>query len=57
MDEDVSFMCYRGLLTNRLHGKAAEISVTTTKCIKYINSIHGMHILSIMYVGNGKALL
>ena len=45
---------YKRLLTNRLHGKAAELClatsrnhcVTTTKYIKYINgeinSIHGM---------------
>ena len=40
---------YRCLLTNRLHGKAAELClansknnrVTTTKYIKYINSIQG----------------
>ena len=42
---------YKHLLTNRLHGKAAELElanswnycVATTKYLEYIHSIHGTH--------------
>ena len=45
---DELFTRVKHLLTNRLHGKAAELElanscVTTTKYLEYIHSIHGWH--------------
>ena len=52
MNRRIFYACsYKRLLTNLLHGKAAELElanslnhcVTTTKYLKYIHSIHGTH--------------
>ena len=59
MNRRIVYACsYKRLLTNCLHGKAAELElanswnhcVTTTKYLEYIHSIHGTHYTLYMWV-------